>query len=157
MSAAAITSSRFCARRLGVLRQLAILLLLLLPAVSASAIDIISNGGAMTITDNGAGDLNAAPNILQFNSFLAGYQMSGTLDLLTGASQSALLGSPTANLRLTNFVATAVGIPPNPLGIKFEHQFTGSFRSVVAGGSLDAYSSHATGLAIAPGTDKILD
>ena len=157
MSAAAVTSSCPRARRLGVVRHLTILsLLVLLSAAPVSAIDISFNN-ILTINDNGAGDLNAAANILQFNTFMAGYQMSGTIDLLTGAGQSALIGSPTANVRMTNFVATAVGTPPNPMFLKFQHQFTGSFPTLVAGDSLDARASHATGAPVAGGVDNILD
>jgi len=157
MSAAAVTSFRTHARRLGVIRHVTILsLLLLLATAPASAIDIIFNN-ILTISDNGAGDLNAAANILQFNTFMAGYQMAGTIDLLTGSGQSALIGSPTANVRMTNFTATAVGTPPNPMFLKFQHQFTGSFPTIVAGDSLDARASHATGAPVPAGVDNILD
>jgi hypothetical protein len=126
-------------------------------ASSASAQTIDFNFGSVVIVDNGTGDTNPTTGILAFNQTIGGYLVSGTIDTGVGPSQAALIGSPSANLRLTSFTAEALIGTPGPMAIQFFNTFVGTFTGVQGADSLDAYVGHSTGAAVPAGQDLILD
>lgn len=122
---------------------------------SARALTIDFNFGALVITDNGIGDLNPTIGILDFNTVVANYSLLGTLDLLAGPNQTALIGSPNANLRLTNFTGEALVNAAGQMDIEISHTFAGTYTGITAADSLDAYVGHATGAAVPAAQDQI--
>lgn len=123
---------------------------------SASALMIDFNFGSLVINDNGIGDLNPVVGILDFNVIVGNYSLAGSLDLLAGPNQVSLIGTPNANLRLTNFTAEALVIGAGPTDIQFFHVFPGTFNGITAADSLDAYVGHATGAVVPIAQDEIL-
>jgi hypothetical protein len=123
--------------------------------VDSQALVIDFNSGALIITDNGIGDLNLAIGILDFNTTVGSYSLIGTVDLLAGPNQTALIGSPNANLRLTNFTGEALTNTPGQLDITFSHVFPGTYTGITAADSLDAYVGHATGALVPVAQDII--
>ncbi|MFO0944421.1 MAG: hypothetical protein U1D30_00515 [Planctomycetota bacterium] len=134
----------------------AVLGLFLSMASSANALMIDFNFGALTINDNGLGDLNPLIGILDFNTVVGNYSLIGRLDLLAGPNQVSLIGSPNANLRLTNFTAEALIASAGVMDIDFSHFFPGTFNGIIAADSLDAYVGHATAAAVPVAQDSIL-
>lgn len=122
----------------------------------AQALEISFNGLALVITDNSIFDSNLAFGIIDFNATVGNYQVSGTLDQVAGPSVVSLIGAPTASLRLTNFTAEALVAAPGQLDIQFTDTVAGTYFGITAADSLDAYVGHATGAAIAAGTDQIV-
>lgn len=129
--------------------------LLLVSMSSANALTIDFNFGALVINDQGVGDLNPAIGVLDFNTVVGNYSLVGTIDLLAGPNQTALIGTPNANLRLTNFTAEALIGSPGQMDIQFSHVFAGTFTGITAADSLDAYVGHATGAPVPAGQDQI--
>jgi hypothetical protein len=101
--------------------------------------------------------LNPTVGIIDFNASVGQYLVQGTVDTGAGPSLVSLLGNPSATLRLTNFIAEAVGTPTAPLGIQFFDTAIGTFTAVQAADSLDAYSANSLGAPNPFGTDFILD
>jgi hypothetical protein len=128
---------------------------LLLSSKAANALVIDFNSGALVITDNGTGDNNLALGIIDFNTTVGSYSLQGIVDLLAGPNQTALIGSPTANIRLTNFVGEALTNTAGQLDIQFSHVFPGTYTGITAADSLDAYVGHATGAAVPVAQDLI--
>lgn len=124
---------------------------------SATALEIEFNGGALLIVDNGAGDLNASLGVIDFNTTIGSYQLQGTVDTVAGPNLVSLIGGPTASLRLTNFTAEALAPSLPQLGIKFSDTLAGTYTSINAADSIDAYAAHVTGAPIPPAQDYLRD
>lgn len=127
------------------------------PAWALLTIDF--NFGALTITDNLLGfDSNGAVGIIDFNTTVGNYSLQGTVDVgVAGPNQVALIGSPSANIRLTNFTAEALVNGAGPLDLQFFDIFPGLFIGSIGADSMDPYVGHATGAPVPAAQDTILN
>jgi hypothetical protein len=125
------------------------------PTFAQMGIDF--NSGALFISDNGLGDLNPITGIIDFNTTVGSYSFVGTVDTGVGPNQVSLLGSPNANVRLTNFTAEALINAAGQFRLEFWNTFAGTYTGVVGADSIDAYVGHSGGLPVPPANDAILD
>ena len=100
-------------------------------------------------------DLNAAPNIIDFNLTLGGYNMIGTVDYGAGPTLTGLLGNSNIALRLTNFTATATANGLNEMRVSFKDTLPGSFSGISGADAIDPFASNASNVPIAAGTDQL--
>lgn len=125
------------------------------PASAQMGIDF--NAGSLFISDNGVGDSNLAVGVIDFNTIVGNYSLIGTVDTGVGPNQVNLLGSPNANVRLTNFTAEALTNAAGQFRLEFWNTFAGTYTGVVGADSIDAYVGHASGLPVPLANDSILD
>lgn len=135
---------------------LSIGLLLASMATPAKAVMTVNlNLGALVIVDNGPFDTIVTAGAIGFVQTIGNYTVGGTVDMGVGPNQVTLLGTPSANLRLTSFVAEALVNNAGSFTIEFSSDIPGTFTGVLGATSVDPYVGHINGLAVPAGQDSI--
>ena len=75
---------------------------------------------------------------------------------MRGTTLTSITGGGTAGLRLTNFVAEAVGVPSYPLQVGFKDILSSTFTNITGADVIDAYVSHnPTSVSVPANTDEL--